>query len=305
MIHLSARCRSAGLLESALSIHHNDTATSSQREFFFRAGLIQLTLLHSLPGSGCIRDWHYERVKGHYLMAEIKKIQTAADRQQCIDLCFEESDFLCRSVNYEEASGQCSLSDMDRHTVLDKKLFQADSNGTIDYLESNCVVGKLMRSPGESGRFFWNAPLAVDFVGITPMIIIIFKEYSKPSTRCVFCRGRETVRVQDDQEQDSQDRRRRLSGGEERRRVQEGVPVGKLPLPHLRHGRPRQPRVQNLPLCPSFAYAHSGSVSEDPRRCDLRIGILLQRYVQYYPCAVALALPTTRRRDAARRNRLC
>lgn len=78
-------------------------------------------------------------------MAEIKKIRTVLSRQQCIELCFAEPDFQCRSANFEEATGQCSLSDMDRHTVLDKRLFQADVNGTIDYLESNCVAGMLNR----------------------------------------------------------------------------------------------------------------------------------------------------------------
>lgn len=92
--------------------------------------------------SGCVRDWHYERVKGHVLLAEIKKIQTVSSRQQCIELCFSEIEFQCRSANFEESTGQCSLSDMDRHTVLDKRLFQADVNGTIDYLESNCLSGK-------------------------------------------------------------------------------------------------------------------------------------------------------------------
>ncbi|XP_022661228.1 uncharacterized protein LOC111250361 isoform X3 [Varroa destructor] len=93
-----------------------------------------------IQDSGCVRDWHYERVKGYVLMAEIKKIQTVSSRQQCIELCFTEADFQCRSANFEDVTGQCSLSDMDRHTVLDKRLFQADVNETIDYLESNCVV---------------------------------------------------------------------------------------------------------------------------------------------------------------------
>lgn len=98
-------------------------------------------LVSVVSDSGCVRDWHYERVKGYVLMAEIKKIQTVSSRQQCIELCFTEADFQCRSANFEDVTGQCSLSDMDRHTVLDKRLFQADVNETIDYLESNCVVG--------------------------------------------------------------------------------------------------------------------------------------------------------------------
>jgi len=66
-------------------------------------------------------------------------------RTECMQLCLNEMDFECRSVNYDSESNECSLSDMDRHTInvnndiMSKKY--GLSNRTVDYIENNCIQG--------------------------------------------------------------------------------------------------------------------------------------------------------------------
>lgn len=46
-------------------------------------------------------------------------------------------DFLCRSANYYNGTGECELSDMDRLTVAGQGVFEPATS--VDYLENNCV----------------------------------------------------------------------------------------------------------------------------------------------------------------------
>jgi len=52
-------------------------------------------------------------------------------------LCMSEKDFPCRSATFSVATGECRISDMDRHTVAGTTAF-TESLGD-EYLENNCV----------------------------------------------------------------------------------------------------------------------------------------------------------------------
>lgn len=46
----------------------------------------------------CDRPWTIDRVQGYGLKNHIKRSATAETRQECYEMCFNESDFLCRWV---------------------------------------------------------------------------------------------------------------------------------------------------------------------------------------------------------------
>jgi len=62
-----------------------------------------------------------------------------------MQLCLNELDFECRSANYDSETNECSLSDMDRHTIDSnsdiKSRKYGPSSGTVDYIENNCIQG--------------------------------------------------------------------------------------------------------------------------------------------------------------------
>jgi hypothetical protein len=53
----------------------------------------QKTCLKKQP---CERPWTVDRVQGYALKNHIKRSSTAASRQECYEMCFAETDFLCR-----------------------------------------------------------------------------------------------------------------------------------------------------------------------------------------------------------------
>ena len=68
-------------------------------------------------------------------------------RIECMQACVDERRFVCRSANYEDETHECWLSDMNRNTIninteIRSKKY-GPSSGNIDYLEYNCVRGKL------------------------------------------------------------------------------------------------------------------------------------------------------------------
>jgi hypothetical protein len=93
----------------------------------------------------CNHGWAFERVKGYELKRMDKKKLKVLSREECMQLCLNETDFECRSVNYDNEMRECLLSDMDRHTInvntdiISKKY--GLSNGTVDYIENNCIQG--------------------------------------------------------------------------------------------------------------------------------------------------------------------
>ncbi|CAG2113231.1 unnamed protein product, partial [Medioppia subpectinata] len=91
----------------------------------------------------CTQGWAFERVNGFELKRMGKKSVKVMSRLDCMQLCLNERDFECRSVNYDTDSHECSLSDMDRHTInINNELRSrkyGPSSGTVDYLENNCI----------------------------------------------------------------------------------------------------------------------------------------------------------------------
>lgn len=64
----------------------------------------------------------------------------------CMQACLSERDFECRSANYDKDTGDCSLSDLDRASIVpthDMKMrTYGPSGGSIEYIENNCIDGK-------------------------------------------------------------------------------------------------------------------------------------------------------------------
>ncbi|XP_067008663.2 uncharacterized protein [Anabrus simplex] len=85
----------------------------------------------------CERAWCFDRVQGYRLEGHAKKQHTANSRQECLELCLGEREFSCRSANFHNVTGECTLSDMDRLTVAGSGAFQVADE--YDYLENNCV----------------------------------------------------------------------------------------------------------------------------------------------------------------------
>lgn len=91
----------------------------------------------------CHKSWSFERVIGWVLQNLEKKTLLTKTRLECLLACYNEQSFQCRSFNYDSASGSCSLSDMDRHSLpnaaLRRRHYVESSVDTIDYGENNCV----------------------------------------------------------------------------------------------------------------------------------------------------------------------
>ena len=91
----------------------------------------------------CHKSWSFERVIGWVLNNLEKKTILTKTRLECLQACYMESSFQCKSFNYDSASGSCSLSDMDRHSLpsgaLKRRHYVESSVDTIDYGENNCV----------------------------------------------------------------------------------------------------------------------------------------------------------------------
>jgi len=85
----------------------------------------------------CSRAWSFERVQGYELDTLAKRRRRVASRQACEELCLGEREFTCRSANFNNVTGDCRLSDMDRHTMAGTGAFKSALN--TDYLENNCV----------------------------------------------------------------------------------------------------------------------------------------------------------------------
>lgn len=72
-----------------------------------------------------------------------KRTLLTKTRLECLQACYNEPSFACKSFNYDLASGSCQLSDVDRHSLpsaaLRRRHFVESPLDTIDYGENNCV----------------------------------------------------------------------------------------------------------------------------------------------------------------------
>nr|XP_027196498.1 uncharacterized protein LOC113790984 [Dermatophagoides pteronyssinus] len=87
--------------------------------------------------------WAFERVAGFELREHEKRLVQSPTSQDCMQACVWEQKFQCRSINYESKTGECWLSDMNRHTVNINTEIRSQkygpSSGNIDYYEFNCI----------------------------------------------------------------------------------------------------------------------------------------------------------------------
>ncbi|XP_018565371.1 uncharacterized protein LOC108906544 [Anoplophora glabripennis] len=85
----------------------------------------------------CERAWCIDRVQNYRLMGYVKSQQVVSSRQECLEMCLGENEFSCRSANYNNETGNCELSSMDRITLAGSNAFQPASG--FDYIENNCI----------------------------------------------------------------------------------------------------------------------------------------------------------------------
>ncbi|CAH1184115.1 unnamed protein product [Phyllotreta striolata] len=85
----------------------------------------------------CERAWCIDRVQNHRLTGYISDRQTVSSRQECLELCLGENEFSCRSANFNNNTGVCELSNMDRMTLAGSPAFQPAEG--FEYMENNCI----------------------------------------------------------------------------------------------------------------------------------------------------------------------
>lgn len=95
----------------------------------------------------CTKGWAFERVLGFELKGKERKRIQVTNRLSCMQACLSERDFECRSSNYDTETGDCSLSDLDRASIVpthDMKMrtYGPSSAGSVEYIENNCLEGK-------------------------------------------------------------------------------------------------------------------------------------------------------------------
>lgn len=104
-------------------------------------------LYTGIEGKLCSSSWSFEKVNGYELRKYERKRLNGTSKVECLESCLLETSFKCRSVNYDNTTGDCSLSDIDRHAIPTKpprKEFAPSliSPSTVAYYESNCIEGK-------------------------------------------------------------------------------------------------------------------------------------------------------------------
>ena len=83
------------------------------------------------------RGWAFERVINGALDGYDHKTQDGVEsRNECARLCLMESDFECRSAEYDFEAKTCILSREDRRTQ--PEAFRTDVIG-VDYIENQCA----------------------------------------------------------------------------------------------------------------------------------------------------------------------
>ncbi|CAG7820247.1 unnamed protein product [Allacma fusca] len=91
-----------------------------------------------LPSArSCNRPWAFEMVRGHVLQDGGKKQMQMPNRMACLDACIQEREFPCRSSWWENSTGICTMSELDRYSLNQPLRFTAAPD--FDYLESQCV----------------------------------------------------------------------------------------------------------------------------------------------------------------------
>ena len=100
-------------------------------------GVANRNLFNDVCGQG--RLWIIERVVDSFLDGFIEKEVTNVNgKDECSKLCIFESQFVCRSADYDHHSRLCRLSKEDRRTQPQAMRYVANSNR--QYLENQCAT---------------------------------------------------------------------------------------------------------------------------------------------------------------------
>nr|XP_045584142.1 uncharacterized protein LOC123746573 isoform X2 [Procambarus clarkii] len=84
------------------------------------------------------RLWAFERVLDAFLDGfDNKTIPNTDSRSECLKLCLTETDFLCRSCEFDITRRLCRLSREDRRTK--PNAFVAAPGSSVDYIENQCA----------------------------------------------------------------------------------------------------------------------------------------------------------------------
>ena len=89
------------------------------------------------------RLWAFERVKGAFLDGFTEKeVQNVGSKDECEKNCLMETNFICRSADYDESERICRMSKEDRRSQ--PQAFRQVQGSHRDYLENQCAA------PGKS-----------------------------------------------------------------------------------------------------------------------------------------------------------
>lgn len=121
---------------SSLLLNTTNTTTSSS------SSSSGLPLSSSLCSN---RDWSFERVRGKELVGLPfeKVVVEASTREQCELACLDYQPFNCLSAEFNYQMNECRLSPYNRFSSLNKQVRLEPSTSLVDYLENNCVQGKI------------------------------------------------------------------------------------------------------------------------------------------------------------------
>lgn len=105
--------------------------------------IVSISIFPGDRANRCHKSWSFERVIGWVLNNLEKKTLLTKTRLDCLQACYNEQAFQCKSFNYDSASGSCQLSDMDRHSLpsamMRRRHYVESTIDTIDYGENNCI----------------------------------------------------------------------------------------------------------------------------------------------------------------------
>ncbi|KAI9559609.1 hypothetical protein GHT06_013614 [Daphnia sinensis] len=126
----TSRCQSIDIDDVKRKDHLKDVAGVN----YFEKICLRLSNFNSICGD---RLWAFERVIGATLQGFDDFEQTSVQsRVDCQRLCLEQTNFVCRSAEYDESDKTCRMSREDRRTQ--PLAFRRDG-GSWDYLENQCV----------------------------------------------------------------------------------------------------------------------------------------------------------------------
>ncbi|VDN55665.1 unnamed protein product [Dracunculus medinensis] len=92
------------------------------------------------------RSFSFERMRKTSLEGFVRKSLQVGSRERCLSTCLKETEFVCRSINYNYDTYLCELSTEDRRS---KPSHLRQSDSPIDYYDNNCLSRQ--NRCGESG----------------------------------------------------------------------------------------------------------------------------------------------------------